>query len=376
MSYARLLLVLPVTLVTAPVLANEPARSPDRDTAQEAYVSGDYAASRQILEALLAASPDDPDLLRRLAAVDAALGDLESARKSIDRALSLAPGDGDIQLARANILLWSNELPEARRQAKELSATRPGYPGLQEFQASLERVEASQALRLRSLHAGTSVSDAEFASGQGQSWYTQRAAAAVTWAGNSTASLEIEREERDQTDTLIRGRVNLPVSSDRVFITASLTPNPDFRSNWSIGAGGEISLDGSGYLLVDASFAEYRSDDVVALGAGYRHRLSPEFAATARTIHLFGGGEKYRLGGVLRADYTPTDLPDFFAILASYPDTEIDGTRQLKAVAGGAVIALSNSLQLRLSGEYESREASYKRTAFGVDLSWLFGGQR
>jgi YaiO family outer membrane protein len=376
MISARRLLIVPVALLAAPVLAIEPTRWPDRETAQLAYVSGDYTASKQTLETLLAANPDDPDLLRRLAAVDAAMGDLASARKSIDRALSLAPDDGDIQLARAYILLWSNEITAAHRQAEELAASRPEYPGLAEFSVSLDRVQETRALKLRSLHAGTSLSNADFSAGQTQTWFTQRAAAAVSWAVSSGASLEIEREDREQTDTQFRGRVDLPLSSDRIFITASVTPNPDFRSNWSIGAGGEIAHGDSGELLLDASFAEYSSNDVVALGAGYRHRFSAKFSASARTIHLFGGGEDYRLGGVLRADYTRTDLPDLFAIIASYPDTEIDGTRQLRAIAGGAMFALSDSLQLRISGEYESRESSYKRTAIGIDLSWRPGGQR
>lgn len=376
MRYVRLLLTLPVTLAAAPVLANEPASVPDRETAQRAYVAGDYVSARQLLEALLVANPDDPDLLRRLAAVEAALGDLAGARNSINRALSLAPDDGDIKLARANILLWSNELAEARREAEELSASRPDYPGLREFYASLQRAQDSQALRLRSLHIGTSVSDVEFATGRSQSWFTQRAAVAITWAGNSGATLGIEHEERQQSDTRIHGRVDLPISSDRIFITAGVTPNPDFRASWNIGAGSEIAIGSAGDFLIDASFAEYRSDDVVALGAGYRHRFMPELAVTARTINLFGGGADYRFGGALRVDYTPAHAPEFFAIIASYPDTEIDGTRQLRAVAAGTMMSLSDNLQLRFSGEYESRKSSYERASVSFDLSWLFGGQQ
>lgn len=364
-----------LALLAAPLLANEPAALPDREVAHEAYVSGEYEQSRQILEVLLDASPDDPDLLRRMAMVEAAAGDRSSALQSIERALSLAPEDGDVQLARGYILLWSDRLDEARLQAGVLSASRPGYPGLSEFRDSLERARQSRRLGLRFLHAGTSLSEANFASGQSRTWFTQRAGATFGWASSAVGSFEIEREERDLIDTQLRGRIDLPIASDRVFIAASVTPDADFRSNWSIGAGSEIGQGEDGEFLVDASYAEYRSDDVVALGAGYRHRFADGFSATARTIHLFGGGEDYRLGGALRADYASQDLPDLFAVVASYPDTESDGTRQLRAISGGAVFSLSDSLQLRIVGEFESREASYERAALGLDLRWHIGAR-
>lgn len=375
MKRALPLYALAGALLAAPALASEPAPVPGREVAHAAYVAGNYTKSRQILQTLLADAPDDADLHRRLAMVEAASGDHGAALVSIDRALSLAPQNGDVQLARGYILLWSDRLEEARLHAGVLSASHPDYPGLSDLLASLERADRSRALTLRFVHAGTSLSEASFESGRNSTWFTQRAGAAFGWATNVVGSLEIEREERDQTDTQLRGRIDLPVASDRVFFAASVTPDAAFRSNWSIGAGSEITRGEDGAFLVDASYAEYERDDVVALGAGYRHRFTPTLTASARTIHMFGGGEDYRLGAAVRADYTSRDMPDLFAVVASYPDTESDGTRQLRAIAGGAMIALSESLELRIVGEFESREASYERTAIGLDLRWHIGAR-
>ena len=345
----------------------------DRDMAQEAYVAGDFDAAERILAELLARTPDDPDLLRRSASVDAAQGDLDSAQATIDRAIALAPDDPDIQLARANILFWRGRLEAARAQADAIAVERPDYPGLAALQQSLRRSEDARRLRLRSASVGASVSDARFASGLGQTWYGQRASLSLGWADNAVATLEVDREERRQSDTRVSGRVDLPGGNNRYFVTASATPEADFRERWSIGAGADVAAGRSTALQVDGRFAEYRADDIVVLGAGLRQRLSPNFAVSARTIHLLGGGEDYRFGASLRADYSHPRRPDVFAIISSYPDTEADGTRQLRAAALGTRIAVSQRLTLGVTGEFESREDSYDRLAVALDLRVNFG---
>ena len=345
----------------------------DREAAHQAYVAGDFHRAGLILRDLLKETPDDPDLLRRLAAVQAASNDLGAAQVTIDRAISLAPGDPDIQLARANILFWRGRVSEAQAQADQISSRYPGYPGLDRLAASLQQAKSDRQLRLQSIGVGASVSNASFASGTGQTWYVQRGTVAARWGTGNIAAFEIEREERLTTDTRLSGRIDLPNGKNRYFLTGGITPNADFRENWNMGGGAELAVGQSSTLLVDGRFAEYRSDDVVALGAGLRRQLSPTLDLTARSIHLLGGGEDYRLGGSLQADYRHPRLPAMFAIVASYPDAEIDGTRQLRAVAAGTRFALSEKLVLGLTGEFESREDSYERFAISLDLRWRFG---
>ncbi len=365
-----------VAVAMFPPLALAAAPQEDRQAAHTAYVTGDFDRARDLLETLLSVSPDDPDLLRRLAMVHAASNNLQEAQDSIDRAIALAPTDGDIQLARANILFWRDKFSDAQKQAEQLASTRPDYPGLSDFNKSFQRSREARRVHIRSLNLGATLSDADFEFGSSQTWQVQRASTAIAWAESSVAALEVEREDREAIDTRIAARLDLPTGPHRIFAMASVTPSADFRENWSAGAGAELALGKRNTLLLDGRFAEYRSDDVTALGAALRHSFAPDFAATIRSIHLFGGGESYRLGGSLRTDYTPEGGPGLFAIVASYPDTEIDGTRQLRAVAGGARFDLTDNLVLRVSGEYESREDSYKRSAASVDLTWNFGAGR
>lgn len=374
MRWLDIVLVGTLAALAVPAHAQQDAIA-DRETAQAAYANGDFDQAKAILGHLLRERPDDPDLLRRMAAVEAAMGDLAAAQDTIDRAASLAPQDADIQLARANILFWNGRRDEARVSAEGIRRRHGDYPGLAALERNIARQQRDAALRVQSISVGQSVSRASFESGDTQDWGVTRASLAAGWAASSTAVIEIEREDRTAVDTRVSARVDLPAGPHRVFLAGSATPDADFRENWSVAAGADVQVGARTQLLGDVRFAEYRLEDVTVAGAGIRHYLSDKFVLTGRSIHLFGGGEDYRLGGSIRADYLPANGPSYFAILASYPDAEVDGTRQLRAIAGGVKIDFARHYALRLSAEYESREDSYDRLGFGASLSWLFGQQ-
>ena len=360
-------------IAAVPVMAQDAAIAGDREAAQSALAAGDVARARAILLGLLDASPDDADLLRRLASVDAADRDLTAAQQTIDRALALAPDDADIQLARANILLWRGKLDEARTQAGVVASKRPGYPGLAEFAAAAAALEDRQRLRVQSMSIGQSVSRADFDMADATTWTTQQAAIVLGLNELDRATLEIEREDRGLVDTRLAARLDFAAGEHRIYLTGSATPEADFRERWSLGAGAEVRLADRSELLVGIRHADYRFDDVTILRLGLRQRLTPSLSVTGETIQLFGGGEDYRFGGSLRADVTPVSGPSFFLIAAMYPDAEVDGTRQLRSVAAGTAISLGSGLSLRLAGEYENRKDSYERVGANAALVWSFG---
>lgn len=353
--------------------ANAQVIEAEREAAQKAYVAGDFFSAKELLSELLLQSPSDPDLLRRLAAVQAALNDVSAAQAMIDQAIGLAPDDPDIQLARANILFWRGYLSEARAQARQVAMKHPGYPGLYDMQETFRRAGKERRFQLRSLGVANSISKANFASGSNQIWYAQRGSISTQWAGRNIAVLDVERAQRLARDTRISGRIDLPLGQSRYFVAGSITPKSDFRESWSVSGGAEIGFGITTTLKVDGRFAQYRDDNVVAIGAGLGRRISPELEISARSIHLFGGGEGHRLGGILRADYRHPRIPEIFAIAASYPDVEADGTRQLQTVAAGSRFALSEKITLGLTGEFESRKSSYERAALVVDLRLRIG---
>lgn len=357
----------------SPTIAQAEQPPADQASAQAAYEAGDFAMARRILEALVAASPQDPDLLRRLAAAQAAAGDLAAAQGSIDTAESLAPGDPDIQLARANILLWRGNLPAARASADELAWRRPDYPGLSELDAAVGAAERARRLRLQSVAAGASLSQARFASGGETTWSVQQAAVVLGWDEGKRASLEIEREDRGAVDTRLSGRIDWVAGDHALYLSASATPAADFREDWSLGGGGEVKLSERTRLLAGLRYAAYSGKDVGILRLGVRRQLSEAVSLTGEAIQLFGSGADYRVGGTVRADYQPSEGPSLFLIAASYPDTEVDGTRQLRSAAIGTAIPLGSGLSLRLTGEYENRNDSSERTSVNAGISWSLG---
>lgn len=359
-----------------PILAQMPDEVDRREAAQDAFTSGDYQTASRHLNALLLDRPNDPDLLRRRAAVEAALGKLEEAQDTIDLALKIAPDDGDIALARAYILLWRKRLPLAEVQARNLAAKDPAYPGLASFWASFRKIQDGRKLRIASLNIGTGLSQTSFPAGSKQYWLAQKLAASLIWHESSTASVEILREERANTDTQVSVGVSLPTGEHRVHLSGRLTPNADFRETWSIAGGSDLELSRSDRLRLSARYAKYRSGDVVTFEAGSRHRVGSSWHMTAKSIHILRAGEPYRVGGAMRLDYEPEQRPSLFAVLASYPDVEVDGTRQLSAFAIGGRLPLRNGLQVGVTGEFETRSNSYERTGVTLDLRLPIGGDQ
>ena len=81
-----------IGIFSAPLAAQEPVLSGTErlDTAAEARAAGDFDRARQILLPMLAEKPNDPDLLRRLAMVEAGARQLNLALDRIDKARRLA----------------------------------------------------------------------------------------------------------------------------------------------------------------------------------------------------------------------------------------------------------------------------------------------
>jgi YaiO family outer membrane protein len=353
--------------------ATAQADTDQRAKAQALYLAGDHAGAQAILEGLLAERPGDADLLRRLANVQAARGDSPAAMQTIDRAMAIAPDDLDIQLARANILLWLGRHLEARRQAEAISRAQADYPGLSETLAAIGRQEDVDRIRLFAAGIGGSVSHVRFPGRDAESWTTANGSIAASLGPRLRAALEAEREDRGPIDTRLSARFDLLRTGGSAYLAGSVTPDADFRESWSFGAGGEQSIQQRTTLLLDARYASYRFDEIGVLGLGVRQDVGRNLAATVRTIHLVGSGQGYRFGASMRLDYAPKMGVGWFVAGAKYPDTETDGTAEVRALSAGTGIPLTDGLMLRLAAEYEKRAHSYERSTFSVGLAWRFG---
>ncbi len=349
------------------------ARTERIDAAATAQNAGEYSRAREILQLLLRDSPDDPDLLRRLAMVEAADGDLDGAMERIETAVRLAPGDLDIALAQAYILFWRGEPSRSRDIVAEIVAQEPAYPELAVLQNALSRVARQDSPRLRTLSVGSGLSDITLRDGTSRTWNSQDVVAAFDVSRNDTVTFSVNREDRGLVDSRLGARVDHRISNGYWYVAATTVIDPDFQENWSLAGGGEMVATGGLTGLMDMRVAEYDTGTIVAVQPGFRLDLGGDVSVLGRAINLFGGGKDYRLGSSLRLDYRREHSTSLFAVAASYPDVEADDVQQLRSLAAGVAVPLDNAVSLTAATTYEDRDNSYRRWSGTLALTYRFG---
>lgn len=366
-----------VALVGATVNAQETAaaRAEQLELLAEAQAENDFERARQLLLPMMAASPDDPDLLRRLAMVEAGAGQFDLAMDRIDEAALLAPNDLDIALARGFILYWRGDVAEAERAAIAISARDPDYAELDQLQAALARQDGADNSRIRSIFLVGGLSDITTANGFSQTWNSQALGAAFNVLRDNTVTLDVMREERSAIDTRLSARGDHRLADGFVYFLATAVPAADFQERWSVGTGGELKAMQSVAALIDLRVADYQTGTITSVEPGVRVALDEDFAVTGRAINIFGGAEGYRLGGSVRLDFGRERETALFLIAASYPDTEADGVRQLRSLAAGVRLPIAECIALTLAGSHENRQNSYRRYAGTMALTYRFPGK-
>ncbi len=328
------------------------------------------AATLEKLEAQARATPDDADVLRRLAAEQAAAGNLDLALATIERARMLAPDDLDIRLARARILTWSGRRDDARAEADTVAARDPRYPELAEVRAALTGPVARQR---PGVAASVGLASVKLA-GDDQVWTTLTGTGFAPVSARAIASVTIETEARRRTDTRLTARLDGRLAAGEAYAEVAVTPDADFRERSSI-AGGIVHPVGSG---LDGSFnlrhARYADVSVTVVEPGVRLRLAGDrLILSAKWINLFRSDDDHRSGAAVRGDWNIEGDHILFAGGATYPDTEAGITRQVRAVYAGAILPASDRLSLRLTGDYEHRAATYTRRGATLGLVWRLG---
>ena len=366
---------LALALTCAPVAAQqiEPVRAEQIAAAEAARADGNFDLARQILASLLSPTPEDSDVMRRLALVEAGDGKLSAARALIAAASARSPDDLDVALARGYILYWSNQFAEAENVAAAIAARDPAYPELAPLQASLARQNNTDGFQLRGLAINVGQSAITLQNGASSTWTSQSIVAAIDLSGKDRLSLGAMRETRDLIDTRLSARLDRRLTSATVYVMATVVPGSDFQEKWSIAAGGELVAAERLTVVADLRFAEFDTGNIIALQPGLRITLAREFDLTARAINLFDDAQGHRLGGSLRLDYRPNDEHSFFAIAATYPDVEADGVQQLRSMAFGFALQLSENLTLSSAASYDDRANSYRRWSGNLGLNLRFG---
>jgi len=120
-----------VTLLLAAALSVTACQSSEEKAAAGAarfdrlFAKGDYKNARRAIQQALAATPDDPAMLSRLAQVDMARGALPQAYISFQRLVDLQPNNADALEILAQLAAASNDPEQTRRYLDTLSVLRP-----------------------------------------------------------------------------------------------------------------------------------------------------------------------------------------------------------------------------------------------------------
>ena len=329
-------------------------------------------ATVEALVSLAQTNPRDADVLRRLAAAQAADGRLSVALATIERARELEPDDLDIRLARARILNWSGRRDEARAEADSVAARDAAYPELAEIRAMIAAAASPVIARRAGLAASVGLASVDLAGGE-QLWTSFAATGFVPLGTRATLSATAEVEARRQTDTRLSLRLDRRVGAGEAYATVSATPDADFRERVGVAGGVVYPIGG----IIDARFDlrhfRYNGVSVTVAEPGVRLRLAGgKLIVSARWINLFRSDDGHRQGVAVRSDWQVGGDRIVFAGAASYPDTEAGVTRQVRAIYAGAVIPASDRLSFRLTGEYEHRVASYTRRGLTIGVVWRF----
>ena len=377
MIHSGKIIVLGFALTCAPVAAQqtEPSRAAQVAAAEDARADGNFDLARRILEIVLNDSPDDPDLMRRLAMAEANGGQLAAARARIEAASVRSPDDLDIALARGYILYWSGRFDEAENVSAAISARAPDYPELAALQASIARRNDANRLKLRALTINASLSGIKLQSGASSTWSSQGIVASIDVSSKNRLILAATREARRAFDTRLSARLEHRVSGAIIYAQATAVPSPDFQENWSFAAGGEVAAQQRLTIVADGRYADFETGSVIAVQPGLRIAFTRKFSLTGKAISLFDDARAHRLGASLRLDYHPDDVHSLFAIGASYPDVEADGVQQMRSMAIGFAFPISDSIRLSSTFSHESRENSYRRWTGNLGLSFRYGAQ-
>ncbi len=364
-----------LTLLASPAAASAQARVEDRDAviaeARAAVARGDNVAAVARLEDARAASPDDPEILRLLGSAYAYAQRHREAIATLRAAQALAPEDLDIRAALARAYLWSGDRAAARRELVAIEARDPGNAELAAIRDQLALPQGERPTTRAGVFAAQSVADVSLDNGPDRTWWTTTLGAFAPITRGTTLSVEAEREDRDfAVDTHLLARIDHQFSPGwRGYLAAAVTPEADFREQWSVRGGMEAGLGRQVALLADVRHADYGSTQVTAIEPGVRFGVPAlRSSATLRMINLWDEQGAHRSGWSARVDTETRSGAGLFAGVASYPDTEAGITRRVRSAFVGAAIPVTPHVTIRATGDYERRVDTYSRKGLTLGL--------
>jgi YaiO family outer membrane protein len=380
-----------------------------------------FADARRDFETAEFINPNSDDAILGLARVDLYESKLDDAEPRIARILAQQPANTEAQALSARVTLARGEPAEAEAIFRQLRTRLPEdtdillglgdslrgtmqddearalYREAAAVDSASAEIEAriAQAIRPRwRLDLDGSVSSL---TRNGSDWQEGSARLGYALSERTLITGGIEVTNRFKIlNTLIDVRIDHRWSDSWTsYLRLGGSPDAVYRPIYFTEAGGTYRVSqGSGafgatLLTLDSGYAKYTATEVETASPGVQQyfldgRLWVSgkvigTLATSRVAERGSDGFSFvrdrldKFGGYsVRVDGQPTERLTLFVGWADAPDTSDGRVIPTKAVYGGGIYALTDTLSLKLSAAHEDRVKSYDRTSVNAGLTTRF----
>lgn len=380
-----------------------------------------FADARRDFEAATLIDSQSDDAILGLARVDLYETKLDDAETRVALVRTRQPQNTEAQALSARILLARGESSEAEAAFRQLRTRLPEDPDIllglgDSLRGSLQDEAARSVYRdAAAVDPASAEIEARIAqpirprwrldldgslsslTRNGSDWQEGSARLGYALSDRTVVTGGIEVTNRFKIlNTLIDARIDHRWSETWTsYLRLGGSPDAVYRPIVFAEAGGTYRLsEGSGpfgptLLTLDSGYALYSSTEIETASPGVQQYfldghlwisgrvigtlaesrsigLAPDpFAFVRDRLDKFGGYS-------VRIDGTPTDRLTLFIGWADAPDTSDGRVIPTRALYGGAIYALSDSLSVKLSAGHEDRVKSYDRTSVNVGLTTRF----
>ncbi|MGI9377003.1 MAG: YaiO family outer membrane beta-barrel protein [Tsuneonella suprasediminis] len=366
---------LALLLLGCPAVAWGQDGDPRIEDAQRAAEAGDRQEAVRLLEELNRERPDNPETLRLLGAAYASVSRYEEAISTLREAQVLAPDDQDIALALGRARLWSGDIGGAREEAARIRMADPNNVELPALEQAIERTSTAPGGRRAGVAVGQAISTVAIG-GSDRTWRNTTVAVDVPVGSAWTIVGDADVEDRSGVaDTRLSLRLDRRLGGgNSVYLAGSVTPDADFREDWSLKAGAVVTLTPNLVASLDLRHADYGTTNVTVAEPGVRIQSGDgAYALSLHSINLWAEGNVHQSGWSLRGQVPLPKSATLSLGASTYPDTEAGITRRVRGAFVGVVVPLSDRVTLRVVGDHEQRVDTYRRTGIAVSLHWRFG---
>lgn len=316
------------------------------------------------LEVVLAARPDDVDARLNLGLALLALGRLDQAEGAFAAVIARSPDYADAHAGLARVAQRRGDLAGARRESAEASRLAPADAEV----AALARSLATGPRWGLDIHTSRSA-----LSGGLPDWSEARIAVSRSLGDRWNGALAVETTERfDNRDTYVEARLDRRLRRGGLYASLGGAPDADYRSELSLGLGGQVRLTDRLSATLDGSAARYAAGRVTTLQPGAVIEVVPDrLQVAARWILVRDETGDDRQGYSIQSRWQMAERLGLRLGYADAPESSEGFTVEVTSWNVGADISLTDRLMLRLGAVSEDRGA-YDRQEGSVGLGLRF----